>query len=123
MNSSEFPNALKYNTLQFCANVLLHIRNREDTEMGNCGEKLLPLLSQFRSIRPEYVDEFYEMVTGICTHLLKYSALAESCSKSGAYRERRLASLATVKSMIQQLEREEDVLKLMRNMFKQGNKL
>lgn len=118
-HSPEFPVALKYNTLQFSANVLLHIRSREDTEMGAIGETLLPLLQQFRSLQPQYVDEFYEQVTGICTHLLKYSALAESCSKSGAYRDRRIASLNTIKSMIVQLEAQNDLIKMLKGMYRQ----
>jgi hypothetical protein len=112
----EFPVALKYNTLQFAANVLMHIRGREDTEMGTIGEQMLELLSSFRRVRPEYIDEFYELLTGLCTYLIKYSGLAESCSKSGAYKARRLECLATIKTLIQGIEKQEDVMKLLRNM-------
>jgi hypothetical protein len=119
MPSVDFPNALRYNTLQFSANVLLHLRSREDAEMGTIGEQLQPLLAQFRSVLPQYIDEYYELVTGICTHLLKYSSLAESCSKSGAYHGKRLQSLANIKAMIQSIESQPDVLKMMRNMHRQ----
>lgn len=118
--SVEFPNSLRFNTLQFASNVLLHLRSRDDADMGTIGESLQPLLAQFRSVQPQYLDEYYELVTGICTHLLKYSALAESCSKSGAYQTRRLQCLNNVKTMIQQLESQPDVLKMMRNMHRQA---
>lgn len=115
-----FPNALRFNVLQFCSNVLLHMRSREDTEMNTTGEALLPLLSQFRSVRPEYIDEYYELVTGICTHLMKYAALAESCSKSGAYIPKRQVCIQTVKKMIDDFEAQPDMLKMMRNMHRQS---
>jgi hypothetical protein len=118
MPSVDFPNALRYNTLQFAANVLLHLRSREDAEMGSIGEQLQPLLAQFRSVQPQYLDEYYELVTGICTHLLKYSSLAESCSKSGAYHTKRIACLTNIKNMISSLESQPDVLKMMRNMHR-----
>lgn len=116
--SIEFPNALRFNTLQFAANVLLHIRSREDIQLGTLGEKLQPLLSQFRSVRPEYIDEYYEIVTGLCTHLIKYSSLAESCSKSGAYQAKRLACIENIKAMISEIESQPDVLKMMKNMHR-----
>jgi hypothetical protein len=119
MPSTEFPNALRYNTLQFASNVLLHLRSREDTQFETIGEKLQPLLSQFRSVLPEYIDEYYEIVTGVCTHLLKYSALAESCSKSGAYQPKRLACVENIKVMVTAIESQPDVLKLMKNMHRQ----
>lgn len=118
MPSTEFPNALRFNTLQFASNVLLHLRSREDAEMGTIGEKLQPLLSQFRSVRPEYLDEYYEIITGICTHLMKYSSLAESCSKSGAYQSKRVACIANIKAMINEVEAQPDVLKVMKNMHR-----
>lgn len=114
----EFPNALRFNTLQFAANVLLHIRSREDIQLGTLGEKLQPLLSQFRSVKPEYIDEYYEIVTGLCTHLIKYSSLAESCSKSGAYQTKRLACVENIKAMIAEIESQPDVLKMMKNMHR-----
>lgn len=119
MASNDFPNALRYNTLQFSANVLLHLRSREDAEMGTIGEVLYPLLAQFRSVVPQYIDEYYEIVTGVCTHLLKYSALAESCSKSGAYQSKRVQCLTNIKDMIKAIEAQPDVLKMMRNMHRQ----
>jgi hypothetical protein len=119
MPSVDFPNALRYNTLQFAANVLLHLRSREDAEMGTIGEQVQPLLAQFRSVLPEYIDEYYEIVTGVCTHLLKYSSLAESCSKSGAYQSKRLQCLENIKSMIKSIEDQPDLLKMMRNMHRQ----
>lgn len=120
MAANDFPIALRYNVLQFSANVLLHLRSREDTNMGTTGEQLLPMLSKFRSIHPQYVDEFYELVTGICTHLQKYSQLAESCTKSGAYTSRREACLGTIKSMIDQLETQTDVMKMLGNMMRRS---
>lgn len=119
MASNDFPNALRYNTLQFSANVLLHLRSREDAEMGTIGEVLYPLLAQFRSVLPQYIDEYYEIVTGVCTHLLKYSSLAESCSKSGAYQSKRVQCLNNIKDMIKAIESQPDVLKMMRNMHRQ----
>lgn len=118
MPASDFPDSLRYGTLQFAANILLHLRSREDAEMGDIGSILQPLLAQFRSVEPKHIDEYYEIVTGICTHLLKYASLAESCSKSGAYLNKRLACLATVKQLITQFETQNDVLKLMRNMHR-----
>lgn len=119
MPASDFPNSLRYGTLQFASNVLMHLRSREDAEMGEIGATLQPLLAQFRSVEPKHIDEYYEIVTGICTHLLKYASLAESCSKSGAYLNKRLACLATVKMMIAELEKQTDTMKMMRNMFRQ----
>src|SRR5438067_931301 len=118
MPSTDFPDSLRFNTLQFASNVLLHIRSREDTEMGSIGEQLQPLLAQFRSVQPQYIDEYYEIVTGVCTHLLKYSSLAESCSKSGAYQANRLKCLENIKSMITAIEIQPDLLKMMRNMHR-----
>lgn len=119
MAASDFPDSLRYGTLQFAANILLHLRAREDAEMGEIGSVLQPLLAQFRSVEPKHIDEYYEIVTGICTHLLRYASLAESCSKSGAYLNKRLATLATIKSMIAQFETQSDVMKMMRNMHRQ----
>ena len=119
MAASDFPNTLRFGTLQFASNILVHLRSREDAEMGEIGEKLQPLLAQFRSVEPKFIDEYYEIVTGICTHLLKYASLAESCSKSGAYLNKRLAQLQLVKSMISELEKQDDTMKMMRNMHRQ----
>lgn len=119
MAASDFPNALRYGTLQFASNILMHLRSREDAEMGEIGAQLQPLLAQFRSVEPKHIDEYYELVTGICTHLLKYATLAESCSKSGAYLNKRLAQLETVKAMIVEFEKQTDAMKMMRNMHRQ----
>lgn len=118
--SPEFPVSLKYNTLQFCANVLTHIRSREDNEMGDLGLGVLELMQRFRSVLPEYLDEYYENVTGLCTHLMKYSALAESCSKSGAYKGRRLETLQSIKTILDSLESQPDLLRMMKNMHRQA---
>ena len=120
MPSTDFPNSLRYSTLQFAANILLHLRSREDAEMGSTGEQLQPLLAQFRSVVPQYIDEYYEIVTGVCTHLLKYSSLAESCSKSGAYQSKRIQCLTNIKSMVDAIESQPDVMKMMRNMHRQA---
>lgn len=114
----EFPVSLKYNTLQFCANVLKHIRDREDTEMGDLGIVSQELLSKFRSVNPEYIDEYYENLTGLCTHLQKYSALAESCSKSGAYKARRLEQLQSIKTILDSIESQPDLTQMLKNMHR-----
>lgn len=118
--SPEFPVGLKFNTLQFCTNVLLHIRSREDNEMGDLGLTVLELMQRFRSVLPEFIDEYYENLTGLCTHLMKYSALAESCSKSGAYKGRRLECLQTIKILIDSLESQPDLMRMMKNMHRQA---
>ena len=114
--SPEFPVGMKYNTLQFCANVLRHIRERKDIELGTLGERTFELLSRFRSVNPQYIDEYYENLTGLCTHLLKYSALAESCSKSGAYRARRLECLESIKVLLNSIESQPDLMQMLKNM-------
>lgn len=113
-----FPNALRYNNLQFASNVLLHIRNSVELkeQVGTTGEKVLPLLSQFRSVKDDYIDEYYEILTAICTHLIKFSSLCESCSKSGAYAAKRQAQLNVVLKTISDLEAEADIIKFLENM-------
>lgn len=117
-----FPNSLRFNTLQYCSNVLLHMRTREDLKdkMGTIGETLLPLLSQFRSVQPQYLDEYYEMLSGICARLITFAGLCESASKSGAYLLKRKQEMEACMSMINALEAQPDLIKFLRNMHRQS---
>jgi hypothetical protein len=119
MSALDFPPALKFNRLQFGANVLAHLRQREDLNLGNIGSRVAPLLSAYRTVKPEFLDQFYEQLTGLVTHLEKYSALAESCSKSGAYIDRRQEQLNNVLSIVVDLERQPDVLRALEAMRRQ----
>lgn len=115
-----FPTSLTYNVLQFSANVLLHLRTEPELKerLGKTGIALTPLLSQFRTVEPTKLEAYYEHLSGVCSHLMKFSALCESCSKSGAYRAKREAQFEICKQAIEHLESQPDLIRLMRDMHK-----
>lgn len=117
--SLDFPVALKLNRLNYGSNILLHLRQRADLNLGHIGERLQPVLAAFRTIRPECLDQFFELLSGILSHLEKYAALAESCSKSGAYQDKRQVQLNNVLTLLLELEKQDDVMRLLESMRRQ----
>lgn len=113
---SEFPVALKFNNFQYAANVLKNIKGRPEWELETLGDKLLVLLSNFRSIDPQKIDLYYENLYPVISNLFKYSSLAESCSKSGAYTKQRIEHLTSLKSLILTLEIDEFLMTYLASM-------
>lgn len=117
--SIDFPSSLKLSRLQHASNVLLHLRSREDLNLGHIGEVLQPILAGYRKILPEYVDNFYELMYTFIRHLNLYCDLAESCSKSGAYQDRRQTSLNDMLAVLTKLERDPDFIRTLTAMQRQ----
>lgn len=115
----DFPPALRLARLAYASAILLHLRQRQDLNLGHIGEQVQPLISAYRTILPEFLNDFYELVSGLLVHLEKYANLAESCSKSGAYQDRRQEQLNVVLTLLVNLEKDKDVLKMLKNMCRQ----
>ncbi len=115
----DFPPNLKYGRLAYGANILLHLRQREDLNLGSIGEKLQPILAGYRQVKPEMLEQFYEMCAGLLTQLAKYSDIAESCSKSGAYKDRRQEQLNVVLIAVSDIEKQPDILRMLAGMRRQ----
>ena len=114
--SIDFPNNLKFNRLSYGANILLHLRGREDLNMGTIGQRLQPLLAGYRQILPQYLEQFFEQMSGLLKQLEKYANLAEACSKSGAYQDKRQEQLNLLLTVMLDMEKQEDVMRSLENM-------
>jgi len=119
--SLDFPDALKQNKLAYCGNVLRHLKIRPDLNLGAFGDLTLELYSRYRSILPEHLDTYYELLSNLSGYLDRYAALAESASKSGAYQGRRVECLEQLKSIIHNLEQDTETTAYLIGMHKPGS--
>ena len=118
--SLDFPNALKHNKLSYCGNVLRHLKARPDLGLAKFGNLTLELYSRFRSVEPEHLNTYYEILSQLSGYLDRYSALAESSSKSGAYHVKRLECLEQIKTLIHAFEQDRDTLIILKGMHPPG---
>lgn len=102
--ANDFPAALKMNRIAYCANILQHLRGREDLNMGEVGTKLLPILSAYRQINPEHLDQFFDLLQSTFKVFDRYAVLAESCMTSRQYQSQRQDQLDKLLIVIAELE-------------------
>ena len=91
--SLDFPPSLKQNKLAYCGNVLLQLKSRPDLNLGTFGDLTLAFYTRFRSVDPQFLDTYYELLSNLSGYLDRYAMLAESSSKSGAYHGKRIECL------------------------------
>lgn len=119
--SIDFPDALKLNKLSYSGNVLRHLKGRPDLNLGTFGDLTLELFSRFRSVNPEYLETYYELLSNLSGYLDRYASYAESSSKSGAYHKRRIECLEQIKTIIYTLESDAETISILRGMHEQGS--
>lgn len=101
---NDFPAALKLNRIAYCANLLLHLRGRNDVNMAQIGTKLLPIISAYRQIKPEHLDQFYDLLQSTFKVFDRYAVLAEACMTSRQYQTQRKDQLDKLLIVIAELE-------------------
>jgi hypothetical protein len=109
------------NKLSYCGNVLRHIKNRPDLNLGDFGSLTLEFYSRFRSVLPEQLLTYYEILSNLSGYLDRYATLAESCSKSGAYQNKRLECLQQIKTIIHNIEQDVETTAILRGMHQHGS--
>ena len=118
VESIDFPNSLKLNRISYAANILTHLLGRKDAPMGDIGKSVNQLMLHFRSVRPEFVANFYDILTPVISGLFDYSAVAESCSRSGAYHVRRLTLIEQIKTLVNTIESDAELMTHLSNLQK-----
>lgn len=116
----DFPHALMQNKLAYCGNVLRHLKSRPDLNLGTFGDLTLTFYTRWRSVLPQQLGTYYDILANLSGYIDRYSGLAESCSKSGAYQVRRLECLEQIKTIIHNLEQDTEMLQILKGMHNQG---
>lgn len=116
--SIDFPTELKLSRIAYCANILLHLRGRTDMNMGPVGTKLQPILSAAQQLRPEFIDQFYDMLQSTFKVIDKYGALAESCMTSRQYQNQREDQFQILLNVLAELEKQTAVINGLRGMLR-----
>lgn len=112
-----FPDHVKMLNLSHAHRLLVYFLRRPDNEVR--APNLERVLRQSRNVHPQYVPQFYQMVSALVQALLTYVRWEESCTLSGAYRKDLDAARQKLIRIICQFENEEDtqVLRLLQGMI------
>lgn len=115
-----FPDAIKMVNLQHAHKLLVYFLKRPDNEVH--APMLEQVLRQCRNVSPQYVPQFYQMLSPLVSALFTYIKWEESCTFSGAYRKDLEIAQKKLIRIICQLENEEDnqVLLLLQGMAASG---
>lgn len=115
-----FPDTIKLVNLQHAHKLLVYFLKRPDNEVR--APMLEQVLRQSRNVSPQYIPQFYQMLSSLVTALYNYIKWEESCTYSGAYRKDLDLAQKKLIRIICQFENEEgnQVLRLLQGMVSPG---
>lgn len=80
-----FPDVIKLFNLQHAHRLLVYFLGRPDNQLR--APALEAVMRNARNVHPQYLPQFYQMLSSLVSALLAYIKWEESCTLSGAYRK------------------------------------